>query len=123
MRFAETEIYSIELEGTSALAKVWRRSDIDSTRGAELAARMVDELSRLAGDGKIRSLVFDVSTAPSVAGPKTTEKLGALLATCERAGVAVEILVTNDAMQNLQFKRLVSEHAPKHARIRVVPRA
>lgn len=119
MRFAETEIYSIEVEGTTALAKVWRRPDIDSTRGAELAAKMVDELVGLANEGKIRALVFDVSTAPPVAGPKTTEKLGALLAACERAGVAVEVVVTNDAMQNLQFKRLVAAHAPKRGTIRV----
>lgn len=117
MRFAETENYSIEIEDDVAMAKVWRRPDLDSATGARLAGELAADIGRIMG--RIRRLVFDVTAAPPVAGPKTTETLAGLLSTCERAGVDIEVIVTNDAMQNLQFKRLIAEHAPKHGRLRV----
>ena len=119
MRASEGENYFIDVDGGRAVAKVWRMPQLDSATGARLAGEIVDVLGKLVRERRITSLVFDVTDAPPVAGPKTTEMLSQLLTTCERGGVALEILVSNDAMQNLQFKRLVSENAPTHARVRV----
>jgi hypothetical protein len=119
MRFSETEIYAIDLEGTRAVARVWRTPHIDSTTGARLAAQLGADITRLVGERTIDTFVFDITDAPSVAGPKTSEMLGKLFATCERARVTVEVLVTDDPMKHLQFKRLIAENAPKHGRIRV----
>ena len=119
MRFAETENYSIEIDGDVALTRVWKRPDLDSATGARLAGEMAADIGRLVADGRIKKLVFDVTAAPPVAGPKTTETLAKLLTTCERANVDIEVVVTNDAVQTLQFKRLIAEHAPKRGKLRV----
>lgn len=119
MRFSETENYSIDIDGTRAVAKVWRRPDLDSATGARLAGELGVDISRIVG--RIRTLVLDVSAAPPVAGPKTTEALGGLLATCEKAGVDIDVLVTDDAVQSLQIKRLISQYAPKHGRLTTKP--
>lgn len=117
MRVSEAENHWIDVDGPRAVAKVWRTPHLDSAAGARLAGELARGIERVLP--QVKTLVFDVTEGPTVAGPKTTEALGALFASCERAGVALEVQTTNDAMQTLQFKRLVAEHAPKLGRVTV----
>ena len=109
--FASGENYSIELEATHAKAKVWRRPDLDSSAGAADAQGMVKQLKLLAAT--LTTLVLDLREAPSVAGPKTVETMEELFATCEKLRVKVAIVLSEDPLQLLQFRRLAETHAPQ----------
>jgi len=112
---ATAENYSIALEGMRAVVKVWKRPDIDAATGAARAAELVAHVRALTVD-RARSVLLDLNAAPPVAGPKTTEVLADLLRTCERAEIPVAFVYGPDAVQALQCRRLVVEHAPKNGR-------
>lgn len=103
--------YEVTLDGRVALARVWRRPDLDSTAGARSAAEMI-ELVRSLTNGRVRGVVLDIREAPPIAGPKTSSLLGALLRTFEGSRVKLAIVIADDPMQRLQFGRLVTSYAP-----------
>lgn len=111
--------YAIEIRGDRATARVWKRPDIDSAAGARSAAAMVTALKELAI--KRCSLVFDLREAPVVAGPRTVETLGDLLATFEASRARIAVIVTNEPMQALQYRRLLSTYAPTQGRLTTTP--
>jgi len=108
--------YSIALEGVRATVTVWRRPDLDSAAGARAAGELAREVAALPRKG-VREIILDLSEAPPVAGPKTTESLGQLLRTAASAGARIAVVVGGDAVQKLQMKRLVADNAPAQARV------
>jgi hypothetical protein len=111
------EMFSISIEGPRAAIRIFRRPDLDSETGAKNAARISEEASRLPGRG-VRAVLLDVRDAPGVAGPKSIASMGAMMAGFAAAHLKVAILVqADDAMKVLQFTRVVTEHAPRDARV------
>ena len=108
--YATGENFSVALDGAHAVATVWRRPDLDSAAGARSASELASHLRRLTP--QLESLVFDLRDAPVVAGPKTVETLGELLRGCEKGSVRIAVVLSGDAMQLLQFRRLVATYAP-----------
>lgn len=108
--FAEGENFRIVVKDGVAIWSVWRRPDLDLAAGAALAERQVGEASRLLIRG-VRAMVFDLTEAPDIAGPKTQDAIGAILAPFEKMRVPVAVVVLSP-MQVLQLGRLISEHAP-----------
>jgi len=108
--FSEGENFRIVLRNGVAIWTVWRRPDLDMAAGAALAERQVGEATRLLVRG-VRGMVFDLTEAPDIAGPKTQEAIGNILAPFEKMRVPVTVVVVSP-MQVLQLNRLVSEHAP-----------
>jgi hypothetical protein len=64
--------------------------------------------------------LLDLRSAPTVAGPRTVETMGELLRDCERANVRIAVAISGDAMQLLQFRRLVSTYAATYGRVSTV---
>ena len=58
----------------------------------------------------MRGLVFDLTEAPGIAGPKTQAAIGNILSPFEKMLVPIAVVV-GSPMQALQLGRLVSEHA------------
>jgi hypothetical protein len=110
-RFAEGANYSIDLDGEIALCRVWSRPDLDSTVGAQLAMDKIGLFQRLAA-GVTLGLVFDLSQAPAVTGPKTQQALGAMLAAWQSAGKPAAIVSGSHSIQQLQLRRLITTFAP-----------
>jgi hypothetical protein len=108
------EMFSIIVDGHYAEIKIWRRPDLDSAAGARNAQEMATESAKLPARG-VREILFDVREAPAVAGPKSTAVLAELLRGWGMARVRIAVLISDDAVKTLQFRRLVVEHAPKNA--------
>jgi hypothetical protein len=112
-RFAEGQNYSIDLEGPRARCRVWSRPDLDSAQGAALAIEKIALFKRLA-QGDTREMLFDLTQAPAVTGPKTQEALGQMLAAWEQADKPIAVLSGPLSIQQLQLRRLVATYAPQH---------
>lgn len=113
------EMFAILVEGTiqrRAEIRIWRRPDLDSAAGARNAARIAEEAAKLPARG-VRTVVLDVREAPPVAGPKTLESLGAMIADWAAAHIRVAVVVSEEAIMALQFKRLLAENAPLGGRV------
>ena len=110
------EMFSITVDGPRAEIRIWRRPDIDSETGAQNAARVAEEAAKLPGRG-VRRILLDVREAPPVAGPKSIASLSAMMAVWANARTRIAILVSDDPIRVLQFRRVVTEHAPRDARV------
>jgi hypothetical protein len=116
-RFAEGQNYSIDLDGPRAMCRVWSRPDLDSARGAALAVEKIALFRRLAqgsGPGSAREMLFDLTQAPAVTGPKTQEALGQMMGAWEEASKRIAVVSGPLSMQQLQLRRLVTTFAPQH---------
>jgi hypothetical protein len=109
-RIAEGLNYSIEREGTIAICRVWSRPDLDSAQGAALAVEKVTLFRRLA-QGDTRGMLFDLSQAPPVTGPKTQEALGQMLHAWQSQSKPIAVVVSTNSIQLLQLRRLVTTFA------------
>ena len=114
-KFAEGNNYEIALEGTLARCRVWRRPDLSLEQGADCAREKVAHFRALAGGGA-KAMLFDLSEAPVVAGPKSQAALGEMFNAFERANKPIAI-VSRAGMQELQLSRLATEQAPTHGRV------
>lgn len=114
-KFAEGDNFEIELEGTLARCRVWRRPDLTMAQGAECARAKVAHFLALAG-GRAKTMLFDLSEGPVVAGPESQAALGKMFDAFERAGKKIAI-VSRDGMQELQLSRLAGEQAPMRGRV------
>jgi len=110
------EMFSITVDGPRAEIRIWRRTDIDSDTGAKNAARIAEEALKMPGKG-VRRVLLDVREAPPVAGPKSIASIGSMMAVWAKAGTRIAILVSEDPIKLLQFRRVVTENAPRDARV------
>lgn len=110
------EMFSITVDGSRAEIRIWRRPDLDSDAGAKNAARLHEEAMKLGARG-VRAVLLDVKDAPAVAGPKTVASLSAMMAAWASARIRIAILVDADPIKTLQFKRVMTENAPREARV------
>jgi hypothetical protein len=112
-RYAEGLNYHIDLDGTRAICRVWSRPDLDSAQGAALAVEKISLFQRLA-QGKAESLLFDLSEAPAVTGPKTQQALSEMLDAWQAAKKPIAVLSGPNSLQQLQLRRLLASAAPDH---------
>ena len=110
-RFAEGQNYSIDLEGSIAVCKVWVRRDLTFATGAALATQKVALFQSLAR-GKTAAMVLDLSEAPTVTGPKTQGAMGEMLASFQHASKPVAVVASAHSIQQLQLRRLIAAFAP-----------
>jgi hypothetical protein len=108
--------YRIELVEGLVRWTVWARPDVDSNTGARFAEEQAAHATALAL-GSSRGLCFDLSAAPTVMGPRTQAAIVVTLAPWERVRKPVAIVLSDNAMQRLQWDRLVREHLAKSARL------
>ncbi len=111
-RFAEGLNYSIDLEGSTAICRVWSRPDLDSAQGAQLAREKVAIFRGLAHSGA-DGMLFDLTLAPAVTGPKTQKALGDMLGAFEAAGKPIALVTGQLSIQQLQLRRLLATYAPQ----------
>lgn len=115
MAYATGGNFEILVEGDVATCRVWKRPDVDSATGAQFAEAKIQHFAALARAGT--PMVFDLSDAPPVAGPKSTAAIGRMLAAYQAAGVTIVLVAGDNATQRLQLRRLVEEHAPTQGQI------
>lgn len=109
-RFAEGLNYSIDLDGATAICRVWSRPDLDSNQGAALAVEKISHFKSLA-QGQAQGMLFDLTQAPAVTGPKTQQALGEMLTAFQAAGKPIALVTGPQSIQQLQLRRLVSTFA------------
>jgi hypothetical protein len=112
-RFAEGLNYSIDLDGATAICRVWSRPDLDSATGAALAVEKITHFQNLA-QGVAQGMLFDLTQAPAVTGPKTQHALGEMLTAFQAASRPIALVVGQQSIQQLQLRRLVSTYAFTH---------
>jgi hypothetical protein len=111
------EMFTFSIDGPRAQIRIFRRPDLDSETGAKNAARISEEALKLPGRG-VRAVLLDVRDAPVVAGPKSIASIAAMMAGFAAAHMKVAILVqADDALKVLQYTRVMTEHAPRDARV------
>lgn len=113
LRFAEGQNYSIDLEGSRAVCRVWSRPDLDTAQGAAQAVEKVALFQRLA-HGNTREMLFDLTRAPAVTGPVTQAALGDMLQAWELASKLIAVVSGPLSIQQLQLRRLLTTFAPQH---------
>lgn len=111
-RFAEGQNYSIDLEASRAVCRVWSRPDLDTAQGAAQAVEKIVLFRRLA-QGNIREMLFDLTRAPAVTGPITQAALGEMMQAWEQAGKPIAVVSGAVSIQQLQLRRLVTTFAPQ----------
>lgn len=114
------EMFSITVDGQRAEIRIWRRPDLDSATGAANVIEMAAEGARLPARG-VREITLDMRDAPAVAGPKSAAAMGELMTAWGTARVRVAVLISDDPVKTLQFRRLVTENAPKNAKVTADP--
>ena len=115
MLYAEGDNYRFEVEAGHAYCKVWRRPDLDSSAGADLAEEKIQLFVELAEHHAVHTLLLDLRVAPSFVGPRTQRALGEAFHAFERARKPLGV-VTASAVQGLQVQRLLALHAPLSGR-------
>ncbi|MBX3189625.1 MAG: hypothetical protein KF819_21545 [Labilithrix sp.] len=110
------DMFTMIIGAPRAEIRIVKNPSIDSATGAQGAIDLAAEGAKLPARG-VREILFDIRDAPAVAGPKSTEAVAGMLRSWEAARTRVAVVVSDDAIKKLQFNRLVTEHAPKHARI------
>jgi len=108
--------YRIELVDGLTRWFVWARPDVDSAAGARFAEEQAVHSSTLSC-GVSRGLLFDLSAAPTVMGPRTQAAVAATLVPWERVKKPVGIVISDNALQRLQLERIVREHLAKAGRV------
>jgi hypothetical protein len=111
-RFAEGLNYSIDLDGTTAICRVWSRPDLTSLQGAALAVEKVS-LFKVLAQGQAQGMLFDLTQAPAVTGPKTQQALGEMLTAFQSVGKPVALVTGQQSIQLLQLRRLLATYAPE----------
>lgn len=110
---AERENHLVSVRHGMLMCQVWRRRDLDITRGAELARLLADQLEDSFRRGvSARGFVFDLREAPPVSGPVTQGAISHILTSAERYGVRIAVVVGPGALQAMQIRRLTRECAP-----------
>lgn len=104
--------YTISLSDGVVHVRVWRTPHVDSETGAVYAQEIVTHVSSLAANPDAGSLLFDLSEAPYVAGPKTQTAIGEMLASFEFAQKPVCVVVGESPVQGMQLQRIVRDAAP-----------
>lgn len=102
--------HELALDDGVVRGRIWKRPDLDLAHGAENAVQIERALLSWLQQ-RPRGLYLDVSEGPEVAGPKTEATLGEWFRAYASAKVPIAICVGPSAMQRMQFRRLVQEHA------------
>jgi hypothetical protein len=110
-RYAEGANYDIDVEDVLAVCRVRSRRDLTMLEGARLAGEKVTLFRALATGKQAVAMLFDLSAAPAVIGPKTQEALEKRLACWQLARKPIALVAGSNAMQQLQLRRLVSNFA------------
>lgn len=102
----------------SALARgflhceVWQRPDLSRSEGARLATEIAAHLERIGPSYK--GLLFDCRRATPVWGPETHRAIVSFLAPWERRRQPLVVLTSDEPIQQLTLRELVSTTAPRH---------
>jgi len=98
-------------------ARVIRRPDLSSERGADLADQFVDALLETLTSSSTSRTVVDLSAAPPVMGPRTEAAFARLLAAHTKLSRPIGVVASANPTQRLQLQRLMREHAPRFGSI------
>ncbi|HEY8073170.1 MAG TPA: hypothetical protein VIF62_03655 [Labilithrix sp.] len=112
---AEGGNYRVVVEGSTVRMVVWRAPDLPSAAAAADFERAAERVRGMVAT--LSALLLDAREAPKVAGPRTTAALTALLGAFAARKKRVAIVCSDDALQQLQFKRLVGETGAQYATI------
>jgi hypothetical protein len=102
--------YRVTLESKLVVATVWRREDLSSAEGADLAERMTRAIDAALTRSEVRGFVLDLSGAPPVMGPRTLVTIGAIVQRATELRRTVRIVSGATATGRLQLERLARAH-------------
>ena len=89
---------------------VWRDPQLDAETGALAFEQTVRQLAPMIPS--LEHVVFDLRDAPRVVGPRTQAALASFLGALARLRRRIAVISSDDAVQQLQLRRLVAEAAP-----------
>jgi hypothetical protein len=106
--------YKITRELGVCVLTVWRREDLTSAEGADLAERMVRTMRTQLDDRGVREVILDLSQAPIVMGPRTQGSIGGLIREVVTAKRKIRVVASPSAMGRMQLERMVRDHGAEH---------
>lgn len=106
--------FKITRELGVCLLTVWRREDLTSAQGADLAETMVRTMRAQLDDRAVREVILDLSRAPVVMGPRTLSTVGDLIRDAVGARRKVRIVAGPSATGRMQLERLMRDHGAEH---------
>lgn len=107
--------YKVTRELGLCLLTVWRREDLTSAEGADLAEQMVRTMRAQIDDRGVREVILDLSRAPAVMGPRTQATIGGLIRDIVNAKRKVRVVASPSATGRMQLERLVRDHGAEHS--------
>jgi len=115
----EDELFVIRAEGRVVWFELHTRPGTNPARGAEVArvagTYLIDNV--LQRRSSWRGAVLDVREGPSVFGPITRAVSEAMFRKAEEARKPLCALIGTAPSQRAQFEALVTEHAPRFAKV------
>ncbi len=115
--------YRLTLEEDVVVATVWRREDLSSAEGADLAEQMTRALDAAVARATVRALVLDLSAAPPVMGPRTLVTIGGIVERAVGLRRKVRIVAGPTATGRLQLERLAKSHGADGGVVKTIDEA
>lgn len=110
---AERGNHRVERDDGFLRIVVWRDIQIDPEAGALAFEQTVRQLAPVIPS--IEAVAFDLREAPRVVGDRTQTALAGFLGALARLRRRIALISSDDAVQQLQLRRLVAEAAPLSA--------
>jgi hypothetical protein len=109
--------YSFDVDQGVAVCRVWQRRDLSMAEGAHCAEEMIGHFARLAQDSQLRGMIFDLSQAPPVVGPKTEQALTKMMSSFDVARRPIAVIAGDDTMRQLQLQRILATSAARYGKL------
>jgi hypothetical protein len=108
----EGDAHRATLEGGLVRCVIRRARSASSDAIADEIERLAERLKPLAPTAA--GIVLDVREAPGVAGPRSQAAVAAIFGAYARMRKRIAVVVGDDALKQLQMRRLLAESAPSH---------
>ena len=112
VRYADGENFTIDLERTVAVARVFRNPAIHGPALGAAAQSLLAVGRKLSVESGVSGMVLDLRRVPGAVGPHVEAAYGSLAGVWEATGQPFAFLV-EDAVQRMQLVRLVENVAPR----------
>jgi hypothetical protein len=109
----EGEAHRATLEAGLVRCVIRRARSASSDAIADEMERLADRLKTLGPSAT--ALILDVREAPGVAGPRSQAALTAIFIAYSRMKKRIAVVVGDDALKQLQLRRLLAESASRHS--------
>jgi hypothetical protein len=111
--YVEGENFAIEISRRVAVARVYRRPELDPTALEDAARALLAHAQTLVVEPIADGMVIDLRRAPAAVSEAVATAYATIAATWEASAQPIAFIIDKESVQALQILRIASEHAPR----------